>query len=617
MTRRNRAALLSAQAVLAFALAGCLPSDAAIEGELSASRREAYLEWKNQRQSGRGGETRADGPLALDDSVKLALQYNKQLRAALQDREITRGGRISSYAVILPSFGVSGGNGHTESGAGGYFDNYSAGLSVQQPLLDAAIAPRLMSARLNTALTDELIRGQVQDLIASVANTYYDILLAQRMVETHREALTSAEAQYHVVSVKMINESATEYDGLRAQVDIASSRANMQKEMNNIDTARVSLLKLMGISQDSEISFSDKLEFLPMRPVLERAVEIASGQRSDLRQSELNYRLEQEAVRVARSEFLPTLAMTYSQNWSEGGQSGNAFGRNPWSLGFGASLNLGIEDYGGLVAAKARAKRAQIQILDTRETVIKEIRQYMNSLANAEETVKALEVNQDAAREALRLALVGYQEAGTKTEVDVSAARKALTDVIGSYYEALANHSKARLNLQVALGVLGPARIDGNMPSPPNVPIANIAEFAADDYVPPEPIPMPTPHSSSRRVNPNSQPAAASPPRRQPPAAAPSRPAAIQPAAAPVAPAPPAALRSQAPLPQAPANGLGRSRPLELADSPVLAEPAGLPPTQPTPVRPPMPVKPAERPLFRILVRNADPASPEMANADK
>ncbi|MDR1520257.1 MAG: hypothetical protein LBU23_08985, partial [Planctomycetota bacterium] len=159
----------------------------------------------------------------------------------------------------------------------------------------------------------------------------------------------------------------------------------------------------------------------------------------------------------------------------------------------------------------------------------------------------------------------------------------------------------------------------GNMPSPPNVPIANIAEFAAADYVPPEPIPMPTPDSSSRRVNPNPQPAAASPPRRQPPAAAPSQPAAIQPVAAPVAPVapppPPAALRSQAPRPQTPANDLGRSRPLELADSPVLAEAAGLPPTQPTPVQPPMPVKPAERPLFRILVRDADPASPEMANA--
>ncbi|MDR1534446.1 MAG: TolC family protein [Planctomycetota bacterium] len=627
----KRLLLLAAPGLLLPILAGCLPSDAGIEDELAAGRRQAYLEWKNRRERGGEGETRVDGPLSLDDAVRVALQYNKALQAALQDREITRGNRISAYAVVFPTFGLSGGNGHAEGGRGGYLDNYSAGLSVRQPIFDAAMSPKLLSARLSTALTDERIRGQVQDLIAQVANTYYDVLLAQRLVDTHREALTSAETQFRMVSEKKRQETATEYDVLRAQVDVATYRASMQTEINNIDTNRVALLKLMGASQDSQVAFSDQLEFIPMRPVIERAVEIASGLRPDLRTSELTYRLEQEAVRLARSNFLPGLAGTFEQNWSEGANS--AFGRNPWSFRLGASLDFGIDDYGGLVAARARARQSQIQILDTQETAVKEIRQYMNSLANAEETVKALEVNQDAAREALRLALVGYQ-AGVKTEVDVTDARKALTEVIGRYYQALANHTKARLNLQVAMGVLGPVRIDDNMPSPPGVPIANIAEFAVADYVPPEPFARPPPAPETGPAPAAGPPAGEpAPPASRRRAAAPPPPSESLPAAAGAAgrppemiPAPPGGnngraaagagrtgegrpeapaggIASRVPPPPPPGGGLRLPVPPEIAASPEAPGPvaAGLP----------------ERPLFRVSIRTSAGASPEMARADR
>ncbi|MDR2391119.1 MAG: TolC family protein [Planctomycetota bacterium] len=609
MTMRSGLPLL---AVLMLATAGCVPSDAEIADELSASRREAYLEWKSRRDRGDFPEARLDGPLSLDDAIKIALQYNKQLRAALQNREIARGGRIGSYAVVLPTLNVSGSNSHTEGGRGGYLDNYAAGLTIRQPIYDAAMAPRLVSARLNTALEDEKIREQVQTLIANVANTYYDVLLAYRMMDTHREALASAETQYRMVSEKKKQETATEYDVLRAQVDVATYRASMQTEMNNIDTNRVSLLKLMGASQESEVTFSDKLEFLPMRPVLERAVEIASATRADLRQSELTYRLEQEAVRIAMSEFLPVLGGNYSQSWGE--SAGGSFGRNPWSIGIGAEYSLGAEKFGGLVQAKARARQAQINILDTQETTVAEIRRHMNTLANAEETVKALAVNQDAASEALRLALVGYQ-AGVKTEVDVTDARKAMTEVIGNYYQALANHTKARLNLQVAMGVLGPARINDSMPLPPNVPIANIAEFAAADYVPPVPIPMPM--SDSRKGGPAPADAKPSAPAPAPPGAgmaranqAPlpaSRPVPARAAAVP-APVRPAVV---SPAPATASSGPGRTG-SGLPIPPELVETK-----PPAPEAPPVAAAGEPRPLFRITVKNGGNAVPEVARAGR
>lgn len=601
----SRPPRLLCAALLILSLGGCVPSDAQIANELADSRREAYLEWKTKRERGESSEVRMNGPLSLEDAVKVSLQYNKELQGALQNREIARGNRISEYALILPSLEVSGGAGHLQGASGSYLTTYSTGFSVSQNIFDAQIPPRLRSARLNSALTDEGIRASVQNLIASVANTYYDVLLAQRMVETQREALISAETQYRMVSEKKKQETATDYDVLRAQVDVATYRAGMQNEINNVDTNRVALLKLMGASQDSEITFSDRLEFLPMRPVFERAVEIASGNRPDLRQAEITYRLEQEAVLISKSAFFPALGASFSQNWSKANAAGS-FGRNPWQAGLSASVDLGINNYGSLVTAKAKAKQAQIGILDTQENVVKEIRQYMNSLANAEETVKALVVNQGAAREALRLVLVGYQ-AGVRTEVDVTDARKALTDVMGQYYTALANHTKARLNLQLAMGVLGPSTVSDGMPEPPRVPIANITEFAATDYVPPEPPAIPT---STYNMAPPASPEPISavpaarpvPVRSEPPVSVVSSP--VPPLSARDMPPPPGAASVRA-VERQPASPPAAPAPLVQAPAPqqqrIQAPAPGV--AEAAPAAPPTPVENRAQPLFRVSVR--------------
>ena len=484
---------LTAALFLSF-FTGCMEGENSINQEVAYVRRRAYEEWKASRDRGETPEAKAEGPLSLDDAVKLALQYNKPLQAAVQNRDIARGQRVSKYGVILPSFSVVADANRVENfhrpATRTHLDDFGFGLKVTQPIWNGGYIPAsLRTANLNVALADEEIRDAVQDLVSQVANLYYDVLLAQHMVETHREALVSAEAQLRMVTEKKKQETATDYDVLRAQVDVATYRAKMISEQNAIDTGRVALLKAMGVSQDSEITFSDKLEFLPMRPVFERAVELASANRSDLRQTEISARIQQEAIRIAESAFWPALSANFSQNWG-GSFDGGYVDRNPWSVGLSAGVTFGADNWGNLQSTRAQARQAEINRLNAQETTLQEIRREMNNLTNAEEMVNALVVNQNAAREALRLVLVGYQ-AGVKTEVDVTDARKALTEVMGQYYSAMSDHTRARLNLQVAMGVLGPCVVTDGAQMPPLVPIANIEEFAAKDYVPPKAITMP------------------------------------------------------------------------------------------------------------------------------
>lgn len=494
MSIKRSISIMTLFALVVLAGLGCMPpSQESVNQEVSHVRQRAYEEWKASRERGDTKEPKLNGPLSIEDAVKLALQYNKQLQYEVQNREIARGAQKSAWNVILPNASLTSGLTLTEKGSEKSYDSYGFGLTVTQPVWQGkAIPATLRYYALNSSLVDENIRSYVQSLVQQVSVLYYEILLHQHLLETHREALISAEAQLRMVSEKRKQETATDYEVLTAQVDVATYRAKMISEKNAIDTARVQLLKILGCSQDSEFSLINKLAFLPMRPIFERAVQIATCNRSDLRAAELDVRREMEAVRIAESAFFPRVAATLSESWTGTFRgSDHSFTRNDFTAGLNMSYYLGIDNWGDLQSARAKQIQKEIALLDAQDEALREIRTEMNNLSNAEEMVNALVVNQDAAREALRLVSVGYQ-AGVKTEVDVTTARKQLTEVQGQYYSSLYDHTVARVALQVSMGLLGPCYVTDGAQMAPSIPIADIEEFKAHDYVPPQPFVSPS-----------------------------------------------------------------------------------------------------------------------------
>ena len=75
---------------------------------------------------------------------------------------------------------------------------------------------------------------------------------------------------------------------------------------------------------------------------------------------------------------------------------------------------------------------------------------------SAVEFVGSQGLNRVKAQEALRLVEVGYRE-GINSEVEVTDARAAFTKSVGLYYQAVYDHKIAGLDLQKAVGTLGPA----------------------------------------------------------------------------------------------------------------------------------------------------------------
>lgn len=638
-----RSIVIASAAALAGLSAGCVPSVDQIQDDIDSTQMQAYYEWKAKRERGESQEMKLSGSLTIDDAIKIALQYNKQLQMILQNRDVARGKEISGYAVFLPNVTVTGGYARDENrytNPNSVLNNYAGNVKVTQPLGQGASIPAsLRSNRLFSAMTDEVIRGQVQTLVYNVADTYYSILTAQHLRESYRNAVESAEAQLWVATERRKQESATDADVLNAQVEVANYRSLEIGQKNNIDNAFVLLLKLMGASQDSEITLADKLEFMPMRPVFERAVEIASGLRPDLRQAHLDARMADEAVKLAKSAFWPALSAYFAQGWNRPNQySGNSWTRNPWEAGVQASWDgFAIQNYGDLKQRKAEAVQKQIGVLDKQENMIQEIRLYINTLSNNEESVKAQIINQESAKEALRLAEAGYN-AGVKTEVDVADARRRLSDSQSTYFAALYNHTKARLELQQAMGMLGPQRAsDGISVNTLVAPAAHIKEFEAPGEFKPEPPQGRPPRATSNSAatektamkDGSEKTKHAADPKtgkkankgktetaQKPAPSAPQPMPAQQPVTVPVVEA------NSFPSPSRPGTDETAFLPRVQRDEQASVRPPSMPieaanrivpdpvPQKATPAEPPAKVQPAKKPAFKITVRESEAPTP-------
>jgi len=485
---------LLAPVVSIATLSGCASSEGHYES-ITRNRQVAYSRWKNEQDRETGPEPRLRGALTLQDALKVALSYNKSLQVALQEKEIARGVIKESYSEALPTVSATADYSRLDevtsfeiedrSVSFGDIDNYSAGLEVTQPLYrGGAISAALRAARLASSLADEQVRGAVQTVIFEVAGAYYDTLLAQHLYAVYRDAVKSAEAHLKDVQIKRDQGVASAFDVLRAQVDVSLFEAEMIQQQNRINLTKTELLRLMGSSQASEIQLSDELAYAPMRPVLEEAVRLAYENRPDLYQAELGVRLQREALRVARSKYWPRVDAWFQQRWAKPDPHRSMVidWGDAWSAGVSASIPIfdGFAREGRIQQERERLRQREIQLVDSEERALLEIQQAMLSLRDAEEFVGSQQLNLQRAREALRLAEVGYRE-GIEEAVKVTESRAALTQAQGLYYEAVHSHAVARLALQKAMGILGPRAGSTEAPAEVQVQPGEIEEFPAAD----------------------------------------------------------------------------------------------------------------------------------------
>jgi outer membrane protein len=455
--------------LLVLLLNGCMDEESFYQ-DVRSSRTVAYNDWNRTQKQEQEQSTQINGKLSMQDALKLAMLNNNELLAVVVQREVAKGKVVESYSAVLPSVTAVAGYRRLDEVPGfeidgnpismGALDNYSMDLQVRQPIYrGGAISAALRAAKLYTLYSDEQVRVQLQRTMYEVASAYFDTLLAQELFKVNEDAVRSAETQLVDIKAKRGQGMASEFDVLRAQVSVSNFRAEMIQQKNRISLAKTRLLKAMGVFQSGEIELADNLRYEKVTLNLAEAVKTGYENRADLYLAEYELRLQKESVTVSKSEYWPQVYGIFTQGWSRPDPHDQMLDQwgHFWTAGVSLEWPLfsGLGREGRIMQERAIYRQKQYLLKNSEQKVFLEVQQATLTLQDAEEFVDSQKLNLSRATEGLRLVEVGYRE-GVNTLVEVNDARAALTLASGLYYQSLYQHTMGRLNLQLAMGVLGP-----------------------------------------------------------------------------------------------------------------------------------------------------------------
>lgn len=409
-----------------------------------------------------------NGALTLKDAVRLAVAYNRDLRSTVELRAIAAGIDLEAFAGTLPTVQASAG--YTRLGernrlefAGntldlGAQDNYSVALRLQQPIYrGGAVTAAMRIAQLNRLIADRTIQDHLQDLVLRVTETYHEVLLEQQLVAAEHDAVQSAKLFYDDIVKKRTQGLATEYDQLRAEVELANLEATERERSNALQLQYVALLGLMDASFDSQVALADRLEHQPFAMTLPQAVAAAFEHRPDLQSGRLQIASIDAEVDADLARYHPQVDFYAQQTWGKPDPvnlSSSAW-NDRWEAGLQLQWTLfdGLAREGRIRRDRARLKQRQLQQAAREQQLIVEIRQAFLGLQNAEAMLTAQKLNLERATLAQKLATEGVQR-GTCTALDLSESRTAVTRARTFYQRALFQHVIAKAHLQHAMGLL-------------------------------------------------------------------------------------------------------------------------------------------------------------------
>jgi len=455
-------------------LGGC-ESRGEMARDVGLSRQAAYRQWENRKNEENDLQPRISGKLGVADAVKLTLVHNKMLQRTLEERTIAEGQVVSSRSAYLPnlalstqyrreelvpSFDIAFPGMPPEHVQIGTLNNYSAALTVTQPIYaGGAITAQVQLARLSSLLADQTIRGATQDVVYTAETAYYNLLLSQHLVDISTDAVRAAKVHLDNVEKRRAGGVVSDFDVLRAQVELSNFEADLIRSKNAINIARANLIKTMGVSQDSDFVLSDEFVFAPTEVTMDEAVQTAFTNRPDLYSQEYQIRQQREQLRIARSRYLPNVSAYFTNTWANPsptafGSSTNAWGRI-WQAGVLGAWPIfdGFQREGTIMQEKARLRQAQIGLVDAEETALFDLTRAILSMKDAEEFVQSQRLNLTRATEGLRLAEVGYEQ-GINTQVEVIDAQSALTTARVNYYQSIHAHVVSKLAVQRAMGTI-------------------------------------------------------------------------------------------------------------------------------------------------------------------
>ena len=390
----------------------------------------------------------------LQSLIETGLANNSDLRlASLRVSEVEASLKAAKLAY-LPAASITP-QGQLTNFDGNGSQTYNLALSADWEL---DIAGRITNAKRGAVATlamQDAARQAVQtQLVATIANSYYNLLMLDTQLDISQRTLKSWEETLRTLEVmKKVGES-TEAAVAQARANKMTVEGSMVTLGQQIREQENSLSVLLGLTPRhidrttmAEQSFPDSLSIGVPLQLLDN--------RPDVRQAEYNLQTAYYATQVARAAFYPQVTLSGTIGWTN--NSGAAI-VNPgkWLANAIGSLTQPLFNKGRTVAnleiAKAQQEEAKVSF---QQKLLQAGAEVNNALSQWQSAQKRLDIDSkqvDALRDAVRSTRLLLQHSNSASYLEVLTAQQTLLQSELTEVQDKFNKIQGVINLYHALG---------------------------------------------------------------------------------------------------------------------------------------------------------------------
>jgi outer membrane protein len=324
----------------------------------------------------------------------------------------------------------------------------------------------------------EYIRNQ---RILRAKTIYFDLLRAQHLVQVNEASLTTAQRQ--LLDAQHLNTAQVgeKIDVYRAATQVANAQQQLTSAQNDLDIARANFNDLTGRPLPQPVTVVDvpgvnvgvdipnaptvgaptSLGFTPFNVApseiagidLNESLKTAFLHRPEVLSDQVNVRVEETGVKLARAGLEPTLDIG-----AEGLYYPTLSFQNPRKRVAQVTATLRIPLYDGgatrdkVAEARLRTQNAQTTLASAKSNVALDVRQSYLNLQTAARQIASVNTALEQAIAARQLAQIRY-EGQVGTYLDVTDAQSALVQAEDNQVDAVYSYLTSRAQFENAIGV--------------------------------------------------------------------------------------------------------------------------------------------------------------------
>jgi outer membrane protein len=417
--------------------------------------------------------------VTLDDAIKLALKNNRQLEMARLDREKADYRVNEALGNALPNISASGSYSRAIEKSVFFFpdifsnpptnqlmeievgadNSYQFGLQATQILYNQMVFTGVGTAKIYQKATREMYRGAYNATIAGVKKAFYGALFAEEMFRIATSSVKNAEENLHTVEILNKQGIVSDYDFIRASVQVDNARPMLIEAERNVVLARNGLKMTMGLSPSSTVAPLGELAFEPFDDeMIANAEQTVIANNASLKALEMQRQVNEEMISIYRAESFPMLSAFGNAMWQSQKNDGDKFGVRDLvrssSVGLNLSLNLfnGFQTNSRIGQAQVDYRKSQEQFQAATDGFLTQVQNIKFKLAESRRRVESQGRTVQQAEKGYKIAQTRYS-AGAGTLLEINDADLALMRARGNRIQAIFDYSTAKADLEELLSL--------------------------------------------------------------------------------------------------------------------------------------------------------------------